>query len=144
MAYPLHQPISITGGGKLGEPCKRDGVFVDVERDRADIPIVDERVNYDKATQVATDSEVAEPWPFNAATTKWKLKRSIRQKTTQELAAEQASRDDMRIANLNSGDLLKILVAIVNEERTNRSPPVAAITDAQFVAYCRNKLGIGA
>lgn len=86
--YPLHKPIRISTGEAIGDPVPRDGVFVDNARDRADVPIVDERAPYNGATHVATDTEVAEPLPFNAGTTVWKLKRTTRAKTAPELAAD--------------------------------------------------------
>lgn len=142
MVYPLHQPIVISTGAKAGSPCRRDGVFVDASRDRADVPIVDERATFNTATQVATDTEVAEPFPFDPAQTKWKLKRTVRAKTAQELSDDQESAKQQRVNSLSSDDLLTVLTAIVNEERTNRTTPAAPITKAQFVTFCRNRLGI--
>lgn len=142
MAYPLHQPIDIKTGAKIDEPCPRDGVHIDEARGRADVLIVDERGSYDSATHVATDSEVAEPWPFDPAATKWKRKRALRAKTAQEIADAQESENRQRVNHLTRDDLLTVLVAIVNEERQNRATPAAPITKAQFIAYCRNKLGI--
>lgn len=143
MDYPFHQPIDIATGAKSGDPCRRDGVFVDVARSRADILIMDERASFDPATQVATDTEVAEPWPFDPAQTKWKKKRAIRAKTAQELADDQEAVKQQRVGNLSADDLITVLTAIVNEERTNRgTASVAAITKMQFISYCRTKLGI--
>lgn len=142
MAYPLHQPIDTRTGEKAGAPCKRDGAFVDEARSRADILIVDERAPFNPATHVATDSEAAEPWPFDPKATQWKLKRSVRAKTAQELADEAEAGKVGRVQNLRTDDLVTVLLAIVNEERQNRTNPAAPITRAQFVAYCRGKLGI--
>jgi len=143
MDYPWHQPIDIQTGAKVGPACPRDGVFVDAARGRADVLIADERAPYDSATQVATDTEVAEPWPFDPATTRWKFKRIVRAKTAEELAADQEVSAQRRLGDLSADDLATVLTAIVNEERTNRSAPaVATITKTQFIAFCRNKLGI--
>lgn len=142
MAYSLHQPISTVTGEKIASPCKRDGVFIDSTRSRADVLIEDGRASFNPATHVATDTEVAEPWPFDEAQTKWKLKRTVRAKTAQELSDDQESAKQQRVNSLSSDDLLTVLTAIVNEERTNRTTPAAPITKAQFVTFCRNRLGI--
>lgn len=142
MLYPRHQPIALDSGQKIEEPCRREDVFIDQARNRADVLIVDERGPYDPESQVATDVEVAEPWPFDPAATKWKLKRQIRQKTSEELASETEANKLARVSNLSREDLVTILLAIVNEERQNRTTPVAPLTRAQFITFCRNRLGI--
>jgi len=142
MPYPLHQPISLSTGQKIGVPCPRDGAYLDEARDRADILIVDDRGAFDPATQVAVDSEAAEPWPFNLATTRWKRKRAVRAKTAQELSQGREAERRLRIERLSSQDLLTILLAIVNVERQNRAVPAPLLTREQFISYCREELGI--
>lgn len=141
MPYPLHQPISIATGEKLDTPCRRDGVFVDERRGRADVLIVDERAAFDPATQVATDSEGAEPWPFDPAATRWRLRRTVRSKTAEELAAAQELGVQVRLDAFR-GDRGAVLRAILNAERASRLPPVPALSEEEFLAFCRAALGV--
>lgn len=140
MPYPVHQPISISGGQALGSPVRRDGVFVDQERDRADVPIVDERVPFDTATHVSTEAPVASPWPFNPATTKWRLRNTIRAKTQAELdeAAKAASRTDLNKGVLQMAQILITLVDKLIQKGTITANDFDPATRAMYVAFKAN------
>lgn len=90
---------------------------------------------------------IAEPLPYQEGVTKffdgWKVTGTYQPPTQEELDAGQAAKDDARANSLSNDDLITVLLAIVNEERTNRTPPADSITREQFIQYCKNQLGIG-
>lgn len=129
--YPLHQPIDITTGEKKGDPNRRDGVFIDAERNRADVLIVDERAPFNTATHVATDTEVASPLPFDPATTRWRLQRTTRAKTAQELSDDAKNNDRAFLRNA------VLLMAQVQTTLVDKLLQKGVIVNADFDAATR-------
>ena len=92
------------------------------------VPVTTDKPDYDPKTQVRSGPEYT--IGRDAVTESW----SVRDKTSEEL--EQGI--DERVASLSLDDLVKVLTAIVNAERENRSTPANPITEQQFRTFAKN------